>query len=199
MKSNLLKQKAEELLDKFSKNHKICVAWDGGNDSGMVNLLIDNVDARKCDGFDKIVADYIEDYFNDQLGYGSWAGDFNAQGEAHYDPETKSFKGDDEVSYYEYESKEVEIGINDIPENYDEVWYRRDINSLWWASTRIDAIEDKTVFNKFLSYEDKGRTEILEYYYNAYEHMFPDEYSKIVGTWSDSRIIHFYEFLKYKY
>jgi len=66
--------------------------WDGGGDSGWVYLEIDGTHVE-----DDYAASLVEALDN-QLEYGSWAGEFGANGSALYDPATKSFVGEDHYS-----------------------------------------------------------------------------------------------------
>jgi hypothetical protein len=90
------KQKAkkylEELISKGVKEIKI--TWEGGNDDGSFYLYVDgeeiSIDWNKKDG-----AYYLVDYIGDVIGYGSFAGDYNTNGEVVYDHEKKAFIGYD--------------------------------------------------------------------------------------------------------
>ena len=83
----------EELLSQGVK--EIRVKWDGGNDEGSYYLYADGeeitVDYYKKDGAYELI-----DFIGDEIGYGSFAGDFNAIGEVIYDVEEEAFKGEDD-------------------------------------------------------------------------------------------------------
>jgi hypothetical protein len=70
--------------------------WDGGNDSGACELHYERETGREEE--DQEISRILEDQFYDLLDYGSWDGDFDAHGEAHYDPDTKAFEGTDNYS-----------------------------------------------------------------------------------------------------
>jgi hypothetical protein len=77
------------------KEIKIC--WEGGGDSGWVYFEVDDEQA----GGEEIEA--LVDMMYSTLDYGSWAGEFSANGEAIYNADTKCFEG---VDYYSEDSWE---------------------------------------------------------------------------------------------
>jgi hypothetical protein len=102
------------------------IVWDGGGDSGWVHFEIDG------DSYDDEHTEKLVDYMYNQLDYGSWAGEFNASGDAIYDVEEQAFVGTDYYSETATLSQEVniqvsipktlwfnELGIH-IEANYDE-------------------------------------------------------------------------------
>lgn len=56
-------------------------------------------------------AEALVDYINDELDYGSWAGEFTASGRAVYDSTTKQFEGTDYYSEDENEVLDTDIKI----------------------------------------------------------------------------------------
>lgn len=95
-----------EWCDKqVAEGKTVVLKWDGGNDSGWVSLELDGEDI----GYNNTAypeANWLIDKMYDELDYGSWAGDFNATGEAPYNPETKTFEGVDYCSVDESDSTE---------------------------------------------------------------------------------------------
>jgi hypothetical protein len=89
-------QQAKEYVAKLVSEgaKEIKVTWEGGNDEGSFYLYVDeeevNVDWTKKDGAYNLV-----DYIGDEVGYGSFAGDFNTNGEVIYDMEKGAFYGYD--------------------------------------------------------------------------------------------------------
>ena len=84
--------------DQSKDGNELKLIWEGGGDSGWVHFEDDNGTVEN---------EYTEVLVNrmyDTLEYGSWAGEFNANGEAIYDPETNSFKGTD---FYGEDSSDV--------------------------------------------------------------------------------------------
>ena len=87
-------EKVIEWCDKqVAEGKEIVLKWDGGNDSGWLTVEVDGTDMSYREGCEEV--NWLIDYLNDVLDYGSWAGDFSANGEAPYDPKTKSFEGID--------------------------------------------------------------------------------------------------------
>ena len=80
--------------------------WDGGNDSGCVDLEWD-------DGVlpHNPEASTIIDMCYRVLDYGSWAGDFSASGYAEYDKVTHSFRGENEEYVSEDTSFDCTVSI----------------------------------------------------------------------------------------
>jgi uncharacterized protein involved in tellurium resistance len=82
------KQKAKKHLTKLLSEgaKEIRVTWEGGNDEGSFSLYVDDkdidIDWNKKDGSYDLI-----DYIGDEIGYGSFAGDFNTNGEVVYDVE----------------------------------------------------------------------------------------------------------------
>jgi hypothetical protein len=74
-----------------AEGKEITLCWEGGGDSGWVYFKIDGVQAEG----EEIEA--LVDMMYNELDYGSWAGEFSANGTADYDPTTKCFEG---VDYY---------------------------------------------------------------------------------------------------
>jgi hypothetical protein len=79
------------------------LVWEGGNDSGWAHFEIDDVQV------DNEYTRALVDRVDNLLDYGSWAGDFNASGEAVYDPTTSTFVG---VDYYNED--EIDVIDSDI-------------------------------------------------------------------------------------
>lgn len=70
---------------------QITLKWEGGGDSGWVYF---EVDGEQEDG-EEIEA--LVSMMYNQLDYGSWAGEYSANGEANYNKDTKCFDG---IDYY---------------------------------------------------------------------------------------------------
>lgn len=101
-------QQVEEGKELFLK-------WEGGNDSGYVHFEIDG---------ETVENEYTEELVNycyKELDYGSWAGDFDANGEAIYDPKTGSFSG---IDYYR-ESSTVPVKLGTILTIPKDLWFER--------------------------------------------------------------------------
>jgi hypothetical protein len=85
----------QEIIDwcdkQVAEGKEITLCWEGGGDSGWVFFIIDGTQAEG----EEIEA--LVDMMYNELDYGSWAGEFSANGTATYDPVTKCFEG---VDYY---------------------------------------------------------------------------------------------------
>lgn len=133
--------------------NKLAIRWEGGGDSGWAYFTINGEQVDHVKETDHITK--LLDLMYDCLDYGSWAGEFSADGEATYDPKQKAFVG---VDYYceddDYNWKcQIEIRVP---------------KSLWFDSLEY-MIEDEdvkvstafTVRNGFLTPEHEIVTEIL--------------------------------------
>lgn len=103
-----------EWCDQQVKDGKeLMLKWEGGGDSGWVYFEIDG---------EQVENEYTESLVShcyDTLDYGSWAGEFDATGEAIYDPEKKSFVGTDYYSETDVEEKNPKIVLS-IPK---DIWF----------------------------------------------------------------------------
>jgi len=102
--------------DEQSQDSKeVAICWEGGGDSGWVHMEVDGEQTNAEE------ADWLVDKMCDILDYGSWAGEFNANGRAVYDPVTKMFEGEDvycEDTTEELELKDADIIEVRIPKKY---------------------------------------------------------------------------------
>lgn len=80
--------------------------WDGGNDSGYANLVLDDNNVEVV-GYSDVLLDGIYE----ELDYGSWAGEFYASGEAIYSKEEQAFIGIDDYSEDENVGHECSISV----------------------------------------------------------------------------------------
>lgn len=90
--------------------------WDGGNDSGWVTFEIDKAELTEED---HNMISYLENKCYDELDYGSWAGEFSANGQATFDAEQNAFVGTDYYSEDDSITKDCELRIA-IPK---DVWF----------------------------------------------------------------------------
>ena len=93
--------------------HELKLVWDGGGDSGWCHFEIDGGDVENE------YTNHLVNHMYDELDYGSWAGEFTAQGDAIYNPETKCFEGTDYYSEESTESVEANIEVR-IPKS---LWF----------------------------------------------------------------------------
>ena len=74
-----------------AEGKEIKVSWEGGNDSGGYNLFVDEEEVNYGDDlYDEIV----EGIISDAVDYGSWAGDFSADGYVYYNANQGAFIGE---------------------------------------------------------------------------------------------------------
>lgn len=108
------------LIEQSNQGRTLEIVWEGGGDSGWVHFEMDGEDYSNC------YTELLIDHMHDELNYGSWAGEFTANGRAEFNPETNCFEGTD--FYGEDESQEINTEINiSVPDN------------LWFDSLRIEA------------------------------------------------------------
>ena len=96
-----------------AEGKEITLKWEGGGDSGWVYFEIDG---------EQVENEYTEalvSYCYDTLNYGSWAGEFDANGEATYDPEEKAFIGIDYYNETDVEERDPQVVLS-IPK---ELWF----------------------------------------------------------------------------
>ncbi len=78
-------------LDAFAAEGKeIKVTWEGGSDSGSYSLFIGD---QKFEWGDPLYNEVV-DFVSDTVDYGSWAGDYFADGHAVYNPDEGAFIGE---------------------------------------------------------------------------------------------------------
>jgi hypothetical protein len=85
----------QEIIDwcdkQAAEGKEITLCWEGGGDSGWVYFEVDD---QQAEGEE---IETLVDMMYNELDYGSWAGEFSANGRATYDPATKCFEG---IDYY---------------------------------------------------------------------------------------------------
>jgi hypothetical protein len=90
---------------------KIC--WSGGGDSGWAHFEIDGEDV------DNEYTEYLVDRMYEVLDYGSWAGEFEATGQAVYNKEKQAFVGIDDYS----EDETMSHGCNIVIQVPKDLWH----------------------------------------------------------------------------
>lgn len=92
-------QEIIDWCDKMSAEGKNPILkWEGGGDSGWVHMEDEDGHAIDCPEAECLINEMY-----DTLDYGSWAGEFSANGEAAYNTKTKMFEGTD---YYSEQNRE---------------------------------------------------------------------------------------------
>lgn len=115
MKYKNLKQQLDSLA---AEGKEIKVTWDGGNDSGSFNVFINDKELSWTDELSKAIIDAIES----EIDYGSWAGDFYADGEVYYSATEGAFVGEGKEVTTEYDTADITFEIR-IPKalNFDRI------------------------------------------------------------------------------
>lgn len=132
----------KEWADKLTAEGKeLKMTWDGGGDSGWVDFLID--DESPEEGEDADNAELLKDMCYHELDYGSWAGEFSANGEAVYNPEESAFVGTDYYSEDDSSTCNEPITVR-IPK---DVWF--DQIDIALEDEEVNATVDLVVKNGF--------------------------------------------------
>lgn len=95
-------EKAEAYVKKLLSEgvKEIKVTWEGGNDDGSFYLFVD--DKEITVDYDKKNGTYdLVDFIADEIGYGSFAGNFSVNGDVTYDVEQRAFIGEDDCEILE--------------------------------------------------------------------------------------------------
>jgi hypothetical protein len=108
--------------DQVAQGKELKLAWEGGGDSGWVYFKIN--DKQVSDSAATPEIEELIDRMYDQLDYGSWAGEFSANGEAAYYANKKAFIGTDYYGEDETYNYECSIKIT-VPKSlwFDAVEY----------------------------------------------------------------------------
>ena len=93
--------------------NELALNWEGGGDSGWAYFTINGEEV------DNEYTSYLVDQIYKELDYGSWAGEFNAGGQAIFNSEENAFIGTDEYTEDTRKSVECEILIK-VPK---ELWH----------------------------------------------------------------------------
>ena len=154
------KEKAKKYLDLLLSvgAKEIKVTWEGGNDEGSFYLHIDgkdtDIDYTRKDGTYELI-----DYIADEIGYGSFAGDYNANGEVIYDVEQGAFIGEDDCEMLEdYTYKFKKPLIFPI---LKELWFDNVLVDISGYSEDIDisvrlSISNGPVFQEHMDFESNA-------------------------------------------
>lgn len=111
-----LRQKLDALA---AEGKEIKITWEGGNDSGSYDLFIDDV---RLDYYDAEYDDIVS-HVSDVIDYGSWSGDFSADGSVVYNSDEGAFVGEGrEVESESLELDDINIEIR-VPKalNFDSI------------------------------------------------------------------------------
>lgn len=158
MKKKSLKQR----LDSLAKEGKeVRVTWEGGNDSGGFTVFVDGDQLEWNDDFGDEIISQIE--YN--IDYGSWAGEFYADGEVWYNHEEGAFVGsgkDVTTDHFNQNCYPIEVRVPNIL-NFDRINIDVEGNpSDEDASCNVSFhIENGPVFEEHLLYQKKIEDKVL--------------------------------------
>ena len=152
----------QEIIDwcdkQASEGKEITLNWEGGGDSGWVFFEVDGEQAEGEEIEALVTMMYTE------LDYGSWAGEFSANGTATYDPVTKCFEG---VDYYS-------------EDDWTDTTFEEPFTFCIPSSYGFDSIE----YNVEGNFEDDFRVEVTFNIINGFItpelRMLEDEMSKVI-------------------
>jgi len=85
----------------------LSVSWDGGNDSGMFEIKLNDMAVEVTSEADDSIIALVADY----LGYGSFAGDFSTEGQVIYNRKSRCFEGTDRYGETEDDIKACSIPV----------------------------------------------------------------------------------------
>lgn len=123
-----LKELFKELHEKY-KTDDITISWEGGNDEGSYDLLIDGESIDHYESRESVEYQFV-DSIASIIGYYSFAGDFFTNGEVSYNKETQCLVGDD--SYEENAEKVLFL------EEEDKITFKIP-GYLWFDSIYLEA------------------------------------------------------------
>lgn len=132
------------------------IKWSGGGDSGWAYFEIDGEEESNE------YTDALVNLMYDQLNYGSWAGEFEANGEAVYNPENKCFEGDDHYS----EDTSIAWDLKAVIRIPKSIWFDTlvvEVDGYESPSSHIDI----TVRNGFVTDEHTNLEKQLEEYLDS--------------------------------
>lgn len=138
-----IKNEFKELHEKYGTDD-ITISWEGGNDEGSYDLLIDGKSVDHYDNRESVEYRFVDSVAS-VIGYYSFAGDFFTNGEVSYNKETQCLVGDD--SYEENAEK-----VLSLEEAEDKITFKIP-EYLWFDSIVLEAsghAEDMDVSFRFI-------------------------------------------------
>lgn len=163
---------------------ELTLRWEGGGDSGWCYFEIDGSQVEN-----EYTTALVEHMY-DVLDYGSWAGEFNASGEATYNPDTNSFVGTDYYGEDSHSTMDADVKIS-IPK---ELWFDQlHIECECYYDGGANVHVQFHVKNGFLLGEHAAYCEILEKeLLEKFDNLFsnyqgPDEFRGCNESWFISR------------
>lgn len=171
--------------EQVAQGKEIGIGWEGGGDSGWCYFMIDGSQVNNTEYTTEM--EQLIDMMDDELDYGSWAGEFSANGEAIYSPEKKAFVGIDYYSEDETIQRNCDIPIR-IPKH------------LWFDSIEYNIQDEEAntefafvIRNGFLTEEHEALTSHLEQYLQTrvqeeIDSFIHDSHREYRSMWQNDRI-----------
>jgi len=153
------------LDEQANQGNKLAITWDGGGDSGWAYFEIDG------ETVENEYTDALVNYMYDILDYGSWAGEFSANGTAIYNPETKCFEGVDHYSEDSHAQIEANIKIS-IPKDFWFDTFHLEVESNYDETPNVAAsfiVKNGFLVNKHSDFCSKLQEELQEYFDNLFQ------------------------------
>ena len=117
----MTKEKYAEIIDHCdtltANGQNLSVSWDGGGDSGWFELKLDDEPKGELNDLEDLIVELV----SDELGYGSFAGEFSTSGSVAYNRETRCFEGLDTYSESTGDSHLCTIEVR-VPK---DIWFDR--------------------------------------------------------------------------
>jgi hypothetical protein len=183
-----LRQRLDALA---AEGKEIKVTWEGGNDSGGYNLFVDGVEVNYSD---TLYDELVEEIISDEIDYGSWTGDYSADGSVVYNSDQGAFIGEGREVESDYCSlKDVSIEIR-VPKilNFDRIQINTEGTFCWGEldATFRFIINNGPVFEEhskieksMVCYVEESITHILETHKDAKD----EEIGWVSNEWSIRR------------
>jgi hypothetical protein len=180
-----------QTLDSLAAEGKeIKVTWEGGNDSGGLDLFIDG---NKVDYYSPVY-DEIVDPIADHIDYGSWAGDYFADGTVYYNSDEGAFIGEGKETSSDGSSiSNISIEIR-VPKilNFDRVEINTEGTHCWdeLNTTFKFVVVNGPVFQEHLEIESAMESHVREsvvHILETHEECKDEEIGWVYNDWSIRR------------
>lgn len=157
MRTPFTSEEALEYCNELTKNgEKLAVTWEGGNDSGFYTVLVND---KELDWQDERV-DRLVQFIDEEIGYGSFAGDFSTDGSLEFIKEQQCFQGFDCYMGPENDIGECDIHIDLTTDIwFDEVRLHIDSDEDHNDEIRIELVVNNGPLTKKHAHLEKKATE----------------------------------------
>ena len=178
----------QRLDDLAAEGKEIKVTWEGGNDSGGYNLFIDGEEVNYGD---TLYDELVEEIISEEIDYGSWAGDYSADGSVYYNAHKGAFIGEGrevESDGAYLEDISIEIRVPKIL-NFDSIqintegtfcWGELDVTFRFIINNGPVFEEHSKIENSMMYYVRESITHILETHNDSKD----EEIGWVSNNWS---------------